>query len=147
LAPGLIPAQWQLPSLLPSAGTPAAAPAGPMVAMLQPDPGTPAFLLTLDPSSRMLTVRRVAAAPEPNRSYELWLVSRNFPAPRSLGLVGVEEFTQRPMPTDFDSETVNSATYAVSLEPSGGSPRGVPTGPVLFTGKLIESRPPPSPRT
>jgi hypothetical protein len=29
----------------------------------------------------------------------------------------------------------------VSLEPAGGSPSGVPTGPVLFTGKAVESLP------
>jgi len=27
-------------------------------------------------------------------------------------------------------------TLAVSLEPRGGSPTGLPTGPVLFTGAL-----------
>jgi anti-sigma-K factor RskA len=145
-APDLIPAQWQLPRLLQIARAPTGGtPAGPMVAMLQHDPGSPAFLLTVDPASRMLTVRRVAAAPEPNRSYELWLVSKSFPAPRSLGLVGIEEFTRRAIPANYDADTVNSATYAVSLEPSGGSPRGVPTGPVLFTGKLIESQPRPVP--
>lgn len=151
-APDLLPAQWRLPQFLQFpqfAKVPTVGPAaGPMVAMLQHDPGAPAFLLTIDPSNRMLTVRRVAAAPEPNRSYELWLVSKNFPSPRSLGVVGIEEFTQRPMPANYDADTVSSATYAISLEPSGGSPRGVPTGPVLFTGKLIESQPrPPPPRT
>ena len=30
---------------------------------------------------------------------------------------------------------------AISLEPAGGSSTGVPTGPVLFTGKLVESLP------
>jgi len=37
----------------------------------------------------------------------------------------------------------------VSLEPAGGSPSGVPTGPVLFTGKIVESVPTtaPAPRT
>ena len=31
--------------------------------------------------------------------------------------------------------------HAISLEPAGGSSTGVPTGPVLFTGKLVESLP------
>ena len=30
----------------------------------------------------------------------------------------------------------NTAALAVSVEPPGGSPTGVPTGPVLFAGKL-----------
>jgi anti-sigma-K factor RskA len=32
---------------------------------------------------------------------------------------------------------IKDATFAVSLEPEGGSPTGAPTGPVVFAGKLI----------
>jgi anti-sigma-K factor RskA len=120
-----------------------------LVAVLQQDPTAPAFLLTVDPQSRTLVVRRVSATPEAGRSYELWLISSQFPAPKSLGVVGNDEFTQRPIPGNFDVATLRAASYAVSLEPSGGSPSGVPTGPVLFTGKIVESVPTtaPAPRT
>jgi anti-sigma-K factor RskA len=120
-----------------------------LVAVLQQDPTAPAFLLTVDPQSRTLVVRRVSATPEAGRSYELWLISSQFPSPKSLGIVGNDEFTQRPIPGNFDVATLRTASYAVSLEPSGGSPSGVPTGPVLFTGKIVESVPTaaPAPRT
>jgi anti-sigma-K factor RskA len=118
-----------------------------LVAVLQQEPTAPAFLLTVDAQSRTLIVRRVSATPEPNRSYELWLISSQFPNPRSLGVVGGDEFTQRPIPGNFDVATLRAASYAVSLEPSGGSPSGVPTGPVLFTGKIVESVPTAAPRT
>jgi anti-sigma-K factor RskA len=36
---------------------------------------------------------------------------------------------------------ISNATFAVSLEPEGGSPNGKPTE-VLFAGKLVESVPP-----
>jgi anti-sigma-K factor RskA len=77
------------------------------------------------------------------------LISSQSPTPRSLGVVGNDEFTQRPIPGNFDVATLRTASYAVSLEPSGGSPSGVPTGPVLFTGKIVESVPTaaPAPRT
>ena len=112
-----------------------------LVAVLQQEPTAPAFLLTVDPQSRTLVVRRVSATPEAGRSYELWLISSQFPTPKSLGVVGTDEFTQRPIPGNFDVATLRTASYAVSLEPSGGSPSGVPTGPVLFTGKIVESVP------
>jgi anti-sigma-K factor RskA len=120
-----------------------------LVAVLQQEPTAPAFLLTVDPQSRTLVVRRVSATPEAGRSYELWLISSQFPTPKSLGVVGTDEFTQRPIPGNFDVATLRTASYAVSLEPSGGSPSGVPTGPVLFTGKIVESVPTaaPAPRT
>jgi len=82
-----------------------------------------------------------------NPSYELWLISSQSPTPRSLGVVGNDEFTQRPIPGNFDVATLRTASYAVSLEPAGGSPSGVPTGPVLFTGKIVEAVPTAPPRT
>jgi anti-sigma-K factor RskA len=120
-----------------------------LVAVLQQEPMSPAFLLTVDTQNRTLVLRRVSAAPETGRSYELWLISSRFSSPRSLGVVGNGEFTQRALPANYDVETLRTASYAVSLEPAGGSPSGVPTGPVLFTGKAVESLPAaaPPPRT
>ena len=112
-----------------------------LVGVLQQDPTNPAFLLTVDPQSRTLIVRRVSATPEQGRSYELWLTAKGASAPKSLGVVGNDEFTQRPIPGNFDLATLRTASYAVSLEPAGGSPSGVPTGPVLFTGNIVESVP------
>ena len=126
------------------APAPPAAPApGRFVAVLQGDSGTPpAFLLTVDVGNRTITVRRVAATPEPGRSHELWLVSDRFPTPHSLGVVGAAEFTQRAALTAYDPDTIHTASYAISLEPEGGSPTGAPTGPFLFAGRLIEAVPP-----
>jgi anti-sigma-K factor RskA len=118
-----------------------------LVAVLQQEPTSPAFLLTVDTSSRTLTVRRISATPEAGRSYELWLISPRLPTPRSLGLVGDEEFTRRPLPADFDLDMLRAASLAISFEPAGGSPSGVPTGPILFTGKLVESLPASPPPT
>jgi anti-sigma-K factor RskA len=135
-APRLLPA-----SLAPPTRQVAAAAPGRFVAVLQKDASAPAFLLTIDVDNRSLTVRRVAAGQEPGKSYELWLVSDRFQTPRSLGLVGTGDFTQRPLLASYDKETIDNATYAVSLEPEGGSPKDVPTGPVLYLGKLVEATP------
>jgi len=121
------------------AGVPA--PGARFVAVLQRDAATPAFLLTVDVAQRSLTVRRVAAEQEPGKSYELWLVSDQFPQPRSLGVVGTEEFTTANTLAPYDANTISDATFAVSLEPEGGSPSGLPTGPVLWMGKLLEAMP------
>jgi anti-sigma-K factor RskA len=114
----------------------------PFVAVLQRDAASPAFLLTFDLERRTLTVRTVGAPRQAGKSYELWLVSDRFASPRSLGLIGSEEFTQRPQLANYDAVTINRATYAVSLEPEGGSPTGKPTGPVLYSGKLLQATPP-----
>lgn len=112
------------------------------VAVLQRDAASPAFLLTFDLDKRTLTVRTVQAERQPGKAYELWLVSDRFNSPRSLGLIGDEPFTQRAQLANYDAVTINRATYAVSVEPEGGSPTGAPTGPVLYSGKLLQVTPP-----
>jgi anti-sigma-K factor RskA len=37
----------------------------------------------------------------------------------------------------YDPAIVENATYAVTVEPPGGSPDGKPSGPPVFVGKLI----------
>jgi anti-sigma-K factor RskA len=125
--------------------TPAAAPAprsAQYVAVLQRDGGSPAFILTVDAASRNFTIRRVGAAAELGKSYELWLISDKLPQPRSLGVVGSGEFTSRPVLASYDADIVKAATYAVTIEQGGGSPDGKPTSAPAFAGKLIETVPP-----
>jgi len=147
LAPGLIPRPGAGPG--PARPETAARPqTDRLVAVLQQGPTAPAFLLTVDTQSRTLTVRAVSARPEAGKSYELWLVSNG--AARSLGLIGSDEFTQSKIAGNYDADTLRTATYAVSLEPTGGSKGNGPSGPILFTGKAIESlpaAPPPTPKT
>src|SRR5438034_4394759 len=122
--------------------TPAPPAAAQYVALLQKDAGSPAFILTVDAATKNFTVRKVGAQPEAGKSFELWVVSDKLQRPRSLGLIGGSDFTARPVLSGYDSDLVNQATYAVSLEPEGGSPTGAPTGPIVYTGKLIETVPP-----
>ena len=109
--------------------------------MLQQEPTSPAFLVTLDPQQRSITIRRLTAAPDSGRSYELWLSSNKLAKPASLGPVGNTEITTRPIPQNIDIETMRGATYSVSLEPASASATGAPTGPTLFRGQMIDAAP------
>jgi anti-sigma-K factor RskA len=118
-----------------------AAPSAQYVALLQPNGGAPAFILTVDAATKNFTVRKVGAAAEPGKSFELWLISDKLPQPRSLGVIGASDFTARPVLAAYDANTVNTATYAVTVEQAGGSPDGKPHSTPVFTGKLIETVP------
>ncbi len=110
------------------------------VAVLQKDAASPAFLVSVDIISRSLTVRPVAAEAQAGKSYELWLVNDGLPGPQSLGLIQQAGFTTTPKLSAFDPEVVRNSVLAVSLEP-GRFDNRAPTGPVLFTGKLVQSEP------
>ena len=90
---------------------------------------SPAFILTVDARDQELhgaQGRRHRRSPA--RAYELWLVSDKLQRPRSLGVIGGNDFTTRPVLASYDTDTMNKATYAVTVEPEGGSPTGVATG-------------------
>jgi len=57
-------------------------------------------------------------------------------------VIGGTDFTARPVLSSYDADTINTATYAVTIEQAGGSPDGNPHSAPVFTGKLIESVPP-----
>ncbi|ANV99776.1 anti-sigma factor [Bradyrhizobium icense] len=120
---------------------PPPAPSAQYVALLQRDGGSPAFILTVDAATKNFTVRKVGADAEPGKSFELWLISDKLPQPRSLGVIGGSDFTARPVLADYDASTINTATYAVTVEQVGGSPTGQPTSAPIYTGKLIETVP------
>ena len=110
-----------------------------LVAVLQKDAQSPAFLVSVDLERRQMTIRAVAAKPEPGKSYELWLVHDDLKSPRSLGLVGAQPLTVGPTLAAYAPSVIEDATLAVSLEPPGGSPTGAPTGPVLWSGKMLQA--------
>jgi anti-sigma-K factor RskA len=120
----------------------AAAPSAQYVAVLQQDGNSPAFILTVDATTKNFTVRKVGAAAEPGKSFELWLISDKLQRPRSLGVIGGGDFTTRPALSSYDADTINAATYAVTVEQAGGSPDGNPHSTPVFTGKLVETVPP-----
>jgi anti-sigma-K factor RskA len=109
------------------------------VAVMQKDDASPSFLLTVDIDKRQLTVRPVTAETQPGKSYQLWMAHPSYQGVRSLGLVTGEDLAPRPVLAQFERGVIETATFAVSLEPSGGSPLDKPTGPVLFHAKLIQA--------
>ncbi len=80
-----------------------------------------------------LTLARLSGSDaEAGRDYELWLIVGDG-APVSLGLIE-DATTTRTL-----DRLEPGAVLAVSLEPTGGSTTGAPTGPVLITGVIEAS--------
>jgi anti-sigma-K factor RskA len=90
------------------------------------------FVASVTPDGRALVLRPVdAVALDATRALELWAVPPQG-APRSLGVVRPDQATTVLRTQLLD----NTAAFAVSLEPAGGSPTGAPTGPILSLGRL-----------
>jgi anti-sigma-K factor RskA len=111
------------------------------VAVLQQSADSPAFVASVNLESGELTVRPLAAPPQADKSYELWIIDAKLGEPRSLGLLSDAAVTRNPGLAGFDRAVVTDATYAVTVEPKGGSPNGKPSGPPVFIGKLLPVEP------
>lgn len=100
------------------------------IAILAPIANTaPMLIATVEPDGS-LRVRPTGLLDVPaGKDLELWALPRGETTPRSLGV----------LPASGRTLTTNLALgtqLLVSLEPRGGSPTGLPTGPVLYGGAL-----------
>ena len=93
----------------------------------------PAFVASFNADGRSVVTRPLTpVAVQAERSLELWALPARG-APLSLGLIsprGASVVQRARVARDTDA-------LAVTLEPAGGSPSGAPTGPVVYSGKLI----------
>lgn len=94
----------------------------------------PALIVRVDLRAGVVQVRSLAAETPPERSLELWYIDAGA-APQSLGLVPGGT-ARLPIPAALRTRT-ETATFAVTVEPKGGAPDGKPTGPAIYSGRLI----------
>jgi len=105
---------------------------GRYVAVVDSDGHEPALIAEVDTVAGIIRVRSLKAETPQGKSLELWHVAEGH-EPRSLGI----------LKAGLDAQTIQDATgpvdglIAVSVEPEGGSPSGAPTGPIVYTGRLI----------
>lgn len=98
----------------------------------------PALIVRVDMASDTVSVRSVGAETPANRVLELWYIAAGQ-APRSIGLLDRPE-TRAALPAIARSGDLVGSTFAVSVEPPGGSTTGAPTGPVVYSGKLFRDQ-------
>ncbi len=110
---------------------PAAAPV--MVAALQVPGGDQAMLATYDPRHG-LRLAGALAIPV-SRSAELWVIAGTG-GPRPVGVLRAVAADRMELAAPSRQAMPVGATLAISIEPVGGSPTGLPTGPVVASGRL-----------
>ena len=93
----------------------------------------PALIIRVDLASRSVFVRPVATTVPEGHSLELWYIGQGK-APKSMGLVNRDTMKVR-LP---GNARIEKASFAVTVEPKGGSSTGGPTGPIVYSGELLK---------
>lgn len=113
---------------------------GPFVATLQADGTGPAFVAVVDLEKSTIAIRRTGEGPPTGKSFELWAIGGGRAEPQSLGVV--DAVARLPAATlgSLDPSTIGDTLFAITVEPSGGSPTGKPSGAPIYSGKLIPTQ-------
>ena len=106
----------------------------PLVARLDAG-GQAGFVAAIDAGRGSITIVPASLTNVDQRALELWLIAPGD-RPRSLGLIEPGRPVRISVPPDLAARISPDAALAVSVEPLGGSPTGLPTGPVVASGKL-----------
>lgn len=108
----------------------------PMVAAMGSEESDARLIATWDPGDQSLVVAAAAGMePVSGHSHELWVIPADG-VPRSIGVMPASARMHLRVPGALSPLLNQDATLAVSVEPSGGSPTGQPTGAVIAAGKL-----------
>jgi anti-sigma-K factor RskA len=83
----------------------------------------------------LLRIEQAGVAPAQGRVFELWAIAEGA-APVSLGVLPQGRVTALRLDETLSALVRVGVTFALSDEPTGGSPTGAPTGPVLGVGAL-----------
>ena len=105
------------------------------VTLLSNDQAKAAWLVRVFQNTGKMTVQALNVKnPGFAKAFELWMLPDGQP-PKSLGLMPVSGERTIELTSPLIQVLNNSKAFAVSLEPSNGSPTRAPTGPVLFQVK------------
>jgi anti-sigma-K factor RskA len=119
-------APWLQPSGAPQAER--------LVASLASDETDVRYLVVYDGDKAEIAMSHVTGARAPERDFELWVIGGGEVL--SLGVVPVGASVQLPVEGDLRQKIQAGAQFAITLEPLGGSPTGVATGPIVAAGDL-----------
>jgi len=106
-----------------------------LVAALAGTDGKPLLSAAYDPLRGAVVLTPATHIDDGGKSPELWVIEDDKP-PRSLGVIDISGPNAHAVASQRLVGLKPGATLAISIEPFGGSTTGLPTGPVVASGKL-----------
>jgi anti-sigma-K factor RskA len=112
---------------------PEVAKVNPIVASMQAEGGDIRFVALYEPGDDEIRISTVNAEKAVDRDFELWLIEADG-KPKSMGVIPAGQSLVLKVKPELVALITAGDTFAVTVEPLGGSPTGDPTGPVIAAG-------------
>ena len=110
------------------------------MAVLAPAKAQPLWRVERSADYTRITIQTVGSIALANdKSYELWILPGGGGNPVSLGVLPRTGQLHRQLSDRQRALLAGAAQLAVSIEPPGGSPTGLPTGPVVIVAPILKS--------
>lgn len=127
---------WLSPDPVSDRATDAVSDRARLVASLADGASDVHYMAVYDPDDGWVGLSHVSGTPAAGHDFELWVIHGND-APRSLGVIPAgAPSAHLVLAAPLRAAVEAGARLAISLEPSGGSPSGAPTGMVVAAGDL-----------
>jgi anti-sigma-K factor RskA len=114
---------------------PTPSPTANVVAILSNDKGDPSWIALAARGGDVAVAPIRSVAIDTAHAFELWVIAGGKPSP--LGLLAPEPGHALMVQASL---VPAGGVLAISIEPSGGSPTGLPTGPVPYKGAVLPNR-------
>jgi len=105
-----------------------------MVASLMMNDKSGAVPAMVDMTTGEMRIGETGMAPQ-GKTAQLWMIGGDG-IPKSMGMLASTGPSRMMVPMEKRRHLRTGMMLAVSIEPLGGSPTGLPTGPVVASGKL-----------
>jgi anti-sigma-K factor RskA len=110
------------------------------VAVLAPANAAPLWRLERSTDGTQINIRALGPITlSAGKSYELWILPSGAGNPVSLGLMPLGGNLERRLTPAQRTQLAAARQVAVSVEPAGGSPTGLPTGPVVIVASVLRA--------
>ncbi|MFP2767986.1 anti-sigma factor [Oceanisphaera sp. KMM 10153] len=107
-----------------------------IVVLAAPEDRAPGWLVQASDPSEIQLIPLAAVEVPADRVLEFWTKGDDWNRPVSLGLV--EPGQRLRVPLDTLPPLAPNQLFELTLEQAGGSPTGLPTGPIQFIGRMVK---------
>lgn len=107
-----------------------------LVAALEEEGSDVKFVALYDGTGNV-RLTALSGAAVPDKDFELWAIQGDH-APVSMGIIPAAERSAVTISPEVMAGWGEGSVLAITLEPPGGAPNGVPTGPIIAKGAVTK---------